>query len=89
MNKEIIKENLDYQKYYLKEFSYFDGECDITFNIVDINFEKKTINVAVTNRGKISVIEYDLYQDNNSDFFFKYGVTFDKIEVNDFETITD
>lgn len=87
--KNEESEKYELSKMYLKEFSFFDGECDITFNIVDINFEKKTINVAVTNRGKISVIEYDLYQDNNSDFFFKYGVTFDKIEVNDFETIRD
>ena len=86
MNTE---EELDTRKYYLKEFSYFDGEYDITFNIVDINFERKTISVAVTNRGKISVIEYDLIQDCNGDFFFIYGCMLDKIEVNDFETITD
>ena len=86
MNTE---EEIDTRKYYLKEFSYFDGECDITFNIVDINFERKTISVAVTNRGKISVIEYDLIQDCNGDFFFNYGVETSKIEVNDFETITD
>ena len=55
--KEDITET---RNYYLKEFQYFDGECNITFNIVDINFDKKTIKVAVTNRGKISVIEYDL-----------------------------
>lgn len=79
----------DTRNYYLKEFQYFDGEYDITFNIVDINFEKKTIKVAVTNRGKISVIEYDLIQDKNGDFYFTYGCMFDKIEVNDFETITD
>ena len=59
MNEEDEKENLDFRKYYLKEFSYFDGEYDITFNIFDINFEKKTIFVAVSNRGKISVIEFD------------------------------
>lgn len=41
------KEISDFKKYYLKEFEYFDGECNITFNIVDINFEKKTILVAI------------------------------------------
>ncbi|MDD3397601.1 MAG: cystatin-like fold lipoprotein [Clostridia bacterium] len=87
MNTE--EKGFDIREYYLKEFSYFDGECDITFNIVDINFERKTISVAVTNRGKISVIEYDLIQDSNGDFFFNYGVETSKIEVNDFETITD
>ncbi len=79
----------DTRNYYLKEFQYFDGECDITFNIVDINFENKTIKVAVTNRGKISVIEYDLIQDKNGDFYFTYGCMLDKIEINDFETVTE
>jgi len=71
--------------YYLKEFQLYDGECFITFNIVSINFEKKTIEVAITNRGKISVVEYDLNQDKNSDFYFTYGCERTKIEINDFE----
>lgn len=87
MNKE---EGLDvFKKYYLKEFSFFDGECDITFNIVGINFENKTIEVAVTNRGKISVINYDLSQDNNGNFYFIYGVDRNEIQVDDFETIDE
>ncbi len=40
---------------YLKEFQFFNGEYDITFNIVDINTEKMIITLAVTNQGKISV----------------------------------
>jgi len=87
--KKLKNEIQNTRKYYLREFQYFDGECDITFNIVNINFDKKTINVAVTNRGKISVIEYDLIQDSNGDFYFTYGCMFDKICVNDFETIKD
>lgn len=83
------KEISDFKKYYLKEFEYFDGECNITFNIVDINFEKKTILVAITNRGKIYQQEFDLIQDDNGDFFFEYGCMFDKIAVDDFETIED
>jgi len=58
------------KQYYLKEFEYFDGEYYIKFNIVSINFEKKTIEVAITNRGKISVVEHDLMQDCNGDFYF-------------------
>jgi len=80
-------EVLDTRHYYLKEFCYFDGDCDITFNIVDINFERKTISVAVTYSGKISVVEYDLIQDKNGEYFFQYGCMFDKIPVNDFEQI--
>lgn len=87
MNRE--EKVIDTSKYYLKEFSYFDGEKDITFNIVDINFEKKTISVAITNLGKISVVEYDLLRDKNDNLYFEYGCEFSKIEVDDFETRTD
>ena len=84
------KENIDvFKKYYLKEFTFFDGENDITFNIIGIDFEKQLIEVAITNLGRISVVEYDLKQDKNGNFYFEYGCAYEKIELNDFETITD
>ena len=84
------KENIDvFKKYYLKEFTFFDGENDITFDIVGIDFEKQLIEVAITNFGRISVVEYDLKQDKNGNFYFEYCCTCEKIEVNDFETIND
>ena len=55
------KESLDiFKKYHLKEFTFFDSENDITLNIVGIDFEKQLIEVAITNLGRIRVIEYDL-----------------------------
>ena len=81
------KEESETKKYYLKEFEYFDGECFITFNIVSINFERKTIEVAVTDRGKISVIEYDLRQDVKGDFYFEFGPSYERIAVDDFEEV--
>ena len=41
-------------KFYMKEFQFFDGDDFITFNIIDLNQDK--ITVAVTNRGKISML---------------------------------
>ena len=79
----------DSRSYYLKEFKFFDGENDITFNIVEINFDKRTVNIAVTDCGKIFVREYDLRQDKNGDFYFNYGRMFDEIHINEFETIND
>ena len=74
--------------YYLREFELFDGEYDVKFNIVEINFEKHTINVAVTKAGKISVIEFDLLgSDDNS--YFEYGPMLEHINVNDFESIRE
>ena len=66
--KEEIK------NYYLKEFSLFDGEFDITFNILDINVEKMIITVAVTKAGKIFVTEYDLKLDKENNLYFQQKV---------------
>ena len=69
-------------KFYMNEFKYFDGEEYITFNIIDLN--EKTITLAVTNRGKISLINYDLYSDENG-LYFEYGCDYARINVEDFE----
>ena len=39
------------KQYQLSEFQFYDGEEFITFNLIDINTEKKEITVAVTDRG--------------------------------------
>ena len=46
----------EFKRYYLSEFELYDGEEFITFNIVGIDATKNEIQIAVTNRGKISVI---------------------------------
>lgn len=81
--KEEIK------NYYLKEFSLFDGEFNIIFNILDINVEKMIITVAVTKAGKIFVTEYDLKLDKENNLYFQYGVEYTKVNVEDFEKIED
>ena len=48
-----------------------------------------TITLAITNQGKISVIEYDLKRDKDNNLYFEYGYQNDKIAVNDFENIED
>ena len=75
--------------YYLKEFQYFDGYIEIIFNIVDINFDNMTITLAITNQGKISVIEYDLKRDKENNLYFEYGYQYEKINIDDFENIED
>lgn len=77
------------KNYYLKQFEYFDGEYNVTFNIVDIDTDKMTITLAVTKAGKISVIEFDLKSDRENEFYFQYGVEHTNIDIEDFETITD
>ena len=75
-------------KLYLHEFKIHDGEAWITFNIVDLNESKNEIAVAVTNRGRVSVVTYDLYQDENG-YYFEYGCEYTKININDFKEIKE
>ena len=70
---------------YLKEFQYFNGEYNVIFNIIDLNIDKMTITLALTRQGKISVLEYDLYEDKDGNLFFEYGSEYTKIKVDDFE----
>lgn len=62
-----------------------DGEAFITLNIVSIDTEKREIVVAVTNRGKISVITYDLLTDKSGKLYFEYGCMIEKVNIDDFE----
>lgn len=59
------------KQYQISEFQFYDGEAFITFNLIDINTEKKEITVAVTNRGRISVRTFDLLEDCGR-LYFEY-----------------
>ena len=74
----------EFKRYYLSEFEIFDGEEFITFNIVGIDTAKKQAQIAVTDRGKISVITYDLMQDKDGNLYFEYGCTYLKVLLDDF-----
>lgn len=72
-------------KFYLKEFQFFDGENTVVFNIVAV--ERNKITIAVTKCGKISVSEYDLYNDENG-LYFEYGIAGQEhIHIDDFEEV--
>ena len=64
------------KQYQLSEFQFYDGEEFITFNLIDINTEKKEITVAVTDRGRIRL-------------YFEYGVGFNQIDLDDFEEVDE
>ena len=81
-----LKENE--RKFYLSEFSYFDGEFDVTFNIVDVDFNRQTVTVAITRAGRISQDTFDLIRDDNGNLSFEYGLFYEnKISLNDFEGV--
>ena len=75
-------------RFYMHEFQFFDGECLITFNIVELNEDRREIYVAITREGKISVVTYPLLHDNNG-WYFEYGPCYEKIKINDFEEVDD
>ena len=75
-------------KFYLYEFKLFDGEEYITFNIVALNESKKEILVAVTNRGRITEVTYDLFEDENG-YYFEYGCDYTKVKINEFKEMKD
>ena len=73
-------------KCYLKEFQHFDGEEFITFNIYFLDEENNKITVVITNRGKITVTDYDLFEDENG-LYFEYCVDYTHINLDDFEEV--
>ena len=77
------------EKGYLAEFDFFDGDDLVTFNIIGYSLDRSEILVAVTDRGKISLVTYDILTDKTSRRYFEYGCMFDRIYIDDFVTIAE
>ena len=75
-------------KFYLHEFQLYDGEAFITFDIVALKESTKEILVAVTNRGKITLVTYDLLKDQNG-YYFEYGCEYTKVMIGDFKEVKE
>ena len=52
----------------MKEYIHFDGEKDITFNVVHIDSDKQIAVIASTAEGKISVLEYEIKEDCDGEY---------------------
>lgn len=88
MKETSAKIENEERKYYLPEFSYDDGEYEITFNILDIDFLRQTITVAITRCGKITQDTFQLPRDKNGKLYFEYGMFYEnKISVLDFKEV--
>ena len=61
--KNQVSNFTEFRKYYLSEYELYDGECFITFNLVGVDLDRSELQVAVSDRGRISVITYDLMAD--------------------------
>ncbi len=88
--KNQVQSQEDPRKYYLSEFSYDDGEYEITFNIIDVNFDLETITVAITRAGKITQDTFPLLRDKDGKLYFEFGKFYEnKISLEDFEKVGD
>ncbi len=88
--KNQVQSQEDSRKYYLSEFSYDDGEYEITFNIVDIDFDYETITVAISRCGRISQDTFPLLRDKNGKLYFEFGKFYEnKISLADFVKVGD
>ena len=76
--KTNVSNFTEFRKYYLSEFELYDGEAFI-------DLDRNEIQVAVSDRGKISVVTYDLLTDKNGRLYFEYGVMFERVHLDDFE----
>ena len=72
----------------MKEYIHFDAEKDITFNVVHIDNDKQIAVIASTYEGKISVLEYEIKEDSDGEYF-EHGHFFKKIYFNDFEEVKE
>ena len=70
----------------MKEYIHCDDEKDITFNVVHIDNDNQIAVIASTCEGKISVLEYEIKEDSNGEYF-EYGRFFEKIYFDDFEEV--
>ena len=67
----------------MPEYEYFNGENNVTFDLLEIDDEKHEVVVAISNLGKISVHTFDLYFDGKRRYF-EYGCLYAKIYIDEF-----
>ena len=88
MKEPSVKLENEVRKYFLPEFSYDDGEYEITFNIIDLDFVNETITVAITRCGKITQDTSPLLRDEDGKLYFEYGKFYEnKISLEDFSEV--
>ncbi len=86
--KEEAKTRENERKYYLSEFSYDDGEYEITFDIIDVDFIRQTVTVAIARCGHIKQDTFNLLRDSKGNLYFEYGEFYEnKISLNDFAEV--
>ena len=68
----------------MPEYDYFNGENFITFDLLEVDDNKREVTVAISDTGRISVRTFDLLFDDNR-CYFDYGCLYTKIYIDEFE----
>ena len=87
--ENTVSSSCEAEKGYLAEFDFFYGDDCVTCNIIGYSLDQSEILVAVTDRGKISLVTYDILTDKTGRWYFEYGCMFDRIYIDDFVTIAE
>ena len=53
----------------MPEYNYFNGENFITFDLLEVDDNKREVTVAISDTGRISVRTFDLLFDDNRRYF--------------------
>lgn len=70
----------------MPEYEIFDGDDFVTFYMMGVNHSHTYVTVAITNRGKISVVDYPLYE-NSLGLYFEYGPMFENVYLTEFDEV--
>lgn len=65
------------------ELDYYNGDHFITFDVIEIDDDKQTVTVAISN----SQDTFQLLEDSKENRYFEYGVNFDRIYLDDFVSL--
>ena len=66
------------------EYEYHDGETRVTLFLRHFDSKKMTAEIAVQNRGRITIQEIYLLNDTEGNLYFEFGENWDKIYIDDF-----
>ena len=69
-----------------KEYRFYDGEVYITLDVVYVDEERSKITIASTDKGKISVFDYEIMNDKYGSFI-EYGPLYERIDLDEFKEI--
>lgn len=83
--ENTVSRSCEAERGYLAEFDFFDGDAFVTFNIIGYSSDQSEILVAMTDRGKISLVTYDILIDKTGRWYFEYGCMCDRIYIDDFK----